>query len=105
MLQNAHFGTGSDALQQVHGAGVKSNESSIFYAKHHNSQNNRIHANHSPFHNNSKHLHNACQSPAGGDGKRATDRLWKAFLAEMKSTFYGNLGATAFRSALVVVKS
>ncbi len=38
MLQNAHFGTGSDALQQVHGAGVKSNESSIFYAKHHNSQ-------------------------------------------------------------------
>ena len=23
MLQNAHFGAGSDALQQVHGAGVK----------------------------------------------------------------------------------
>ena len=24
MLQNTHFGAGSDALQQVHGAGVKS---------------------------------------------------------------------------------
>ncbi len=25
MLQNAHFGAGSDALQQIHGAVVKSN--------------------------------------------------------------------------------
>ncbi len=30
MLQNAHFGAGSDALQQVHGAGVKSNHLKTF---------------------------------------------------------------------------
>ncbi len=40
MLQNTHFGAGSDALQQVHGAGVKSNRNpdesanrSIIYGK------------------------------------------------------------------------